>query len=62
VPRTVLDPFRSRASRKDRVQIKLTPEQRDQVRKATGRNADTLELMAQELEERIAPLRVGSKY
>ena len=41
----------------DRVQIKLTSEQREQVRKATGKNADTLELTAQELEERIAPMR-----
>lgn len=42
---------------KDRVKIKLTPEQREQVRNATGKNADTLELTAQELEERIAPIR-----
>jgi hypothetical protein len=47
---------------KDRVQVKLTSEQRDQVRKATGKNTDTLELRAQELEERIAPLRAGPKY
>jgi hypothetical protein len=47
---------------KDRVQVKLTSEQRDQVRKATGKNTDTLELTAQELEERIAPLRAGPKY
>jgi len=42
---------------KNRVQIKLTPEQREMVRKATGKNAESLELSAQELEERIAPLR-----
>ena len=42
---------------KDRVRIKLTSEQREQVRKATGKNADALELSAQELEERIAPMR-----
>jgi hypothetical protein len=46
---------------KDRVQIRLTFEQREQVRKATGKNADTLELTAQELEERIAPLRAGPR-
>ena len=46
---------------KDRVQIKLTSEQREQVRKATGKNADTLEMTAQELEERIAPLQVGPR-
>jgi hypothetical protein len=39
----------------NRVQIKLTPEQRELVRKATGKNAESLELTAQELEERIAP-------
>ena len=43
---------------KNRVQIKLTPEQREMVRKATGKNAESLELTAQELEERIAPLKV----
>jgi len=47
---------------KDRVKIKLTSEQREQVRKATGKNADTLELTAQELEERIAPLRSGPSF
>lgn len=46
---------------KDRVQIKLTSEQREQVRKATGKNADALELTAQELEERIAPLKAFGK-
>ena len=40
---------------KNRIQIKLTPEQREMVRKATGKSAESLELTAQELEERIAP-------
>ena len=39
----------------NKVQIKLTPEQREVVKKATGKNADAIELTAQELEERIAP-------
>jgi hypothetical protein len=39
-----------------KVQIKLTPEQREAVRKATGKSADSIELTAQELEERIAPM------
>lgn len=39
----------------DRVKINLTPEQKEQIRKATGKNADALELSARELEERIAP-------
>ncbi len=41
---------------KEPVHIKLTPEQREQVRQATGKNAEAIELTAQELEERIAPL------
>jgi len=40
---------------KDAVRINLTPEQREVVRKATGKNAEALELTAQELEARIAP-------
>jgi hypothetical protein len=43
------------AEAKDPVRIKLTPEQQAEVRKATGKNAEALELSVQELEERIAP-------
>lgn len=43
---------------KEPIRIKLTAEQREMVRKATGKNADALELSAQELEERIAPSQV----
>ena len=43
------------ASGKSTVHIKLTAEQREMVRKATGKNAEAIELTAQELEERIAP-------
>jgi hypothetical protein len=35
--------------------LRLTPEQQEQVRQATGRTGDTLELSIDELEERIAP-------
>jgi hypothetical protein len=35
--------------------MKLTPEQKDQVRKATGKDAEAIELSLEELEERIAP-------
>jgi hypothetical protein len=38
-------------------QLKLTPEQRSEVRELTGKDADTLELSIAELEERIAPAR-----
>ncbi len=40
---------------KEPIRITLTPEQREVVRKVTGKNAEALELSAQELEERIAP-------
>ncbi|MEP7325616.1 MAG: hypothetical protein ABI836_06695 [Gemmatimonadota bacterium] len=46
---------------KDPVRIKLTPEQQNEVRKATGKNAEALELSVQELEERIAPGTVTPK-
>ena len=36
--------------------MKLTQEQKDAVRRATGKNAESLELSVEELEERIAPL------
>jgi hypothetical protein len=43
------------------VRIKLTPEQRAMVKNATGKDAESLELSVQELEERIAPGGVGQK-
>jgi uncharacterized small protein (DUF1192 family) len=33
----------------------LSPEQKEQVRKATGKDAEVIELSVEELEERIAP-------
>ena len=33
----------------------LTPEQKEQVRKVTGKDAEVIELSVEELEERIAP-------
>ncbi len=41
----------------DKVNIKLTQEQLEMVKKATGKSADSLELTVNELEERIAPLK-----
>ena len=35
--------------------LTLTPEQREQIRKATGKDAEVIELSVEELEERIAP-------
>jgi hypothetical protein len=37
------------------VRIPLTNDQKEQVRSATGREAEAIELSATELEERIAP-------
>jgi uncharacterized small protein (DUF1192 family) len=41
---------------KDRVRIQLTPEQKAEVRSATGKDAEVVELSIEELEERIAPM------
>ena len=38
-----------------RISIKLTTEQKEQIKKATGKSAEALELGVEELEERIAP-------
>ena len=43
------------ADTKQPVRIKLTPDQREMVKQATGKTAEALELTVQELEERIAP-------
>ncbi len=39
------------------VALKLTDEQKEQIRKATGQTLETLELSIMELEERITPAR-----
>lgn len=38
------------------VRLDLTSEQKEQVRQATGKDAQAVELSVQELEERIAPM------
>ena len=43
------------------LRITLTPEQKEQVRKATGKDAEAVELSVQELEERIAPMTIRGK-
>ncbi len=43
------------AQGKEQVRIKLTPDQQAQIRKATGKSAEALELTVEELEQRIAP-------
>jgi hypothetical protein len=44
---------------KDQIRIELTPEQKAQVRKATGKDAEAVELSVEELEDRIAPISVN---
>jgi len=41
------------------VRIPLTPEQKAMVKQATGKDAESLELSVNELEERIAPGKLG---
>jgi hypothetical protein len=41
------------------IRIELTPEQKEQLRKATGQDIAAFEFTAEELEQRIAP-RLGA--
>jgi hypothetical protein len=43
---------------KNQFRIELTPEQKNQVRHATGKDAEAVELSVEELEERIAPMKL----
>jgi uncharacterized small protein (DUF1192 family) len=40
---------------KEHFRIQLTPEQKSQIKSATGKEAEAVELSVEELEERIAP-------
>ena len=42
-------------SNPETLKLTLTSEQKEQIRKATGKDAEVLELSVEELEERIAP-------
>ena len=41
---------------KEIVRIELTPEQKQLIKKQTGKDAEAVELSVSELEERIAPV------
>jgi hypothetical protein len=43
---------------KGQFRIELTPEQKAQVRNLTGKDAEAVELSVEELEERIAPIKL----
>lgn len=45
------------AQDKGSITLKLTPDQQEQVKQATGKLTDTLEFSIVELEKRIAPFR-----
>jgi hypothetical protein len=49
------------SSPKDQVRIELTPDQKDNIRKATGKDADAVEFSVEELEARIAPTKLFNK-
>ena len=41
---------------KERIRIELTAEQKKQIKEASGEDIDAIELTAEELEDRIAPI------
>jgi hypothetical protein len=41
------------------IRITLTPEQREQMKKALNRDVKAIELNTEELEERVAPAKAG---
>jgi hypothetical protein len=47
----------SMATTRNSVLLTLTPEQKRQVKVATGKDAETLELDVEEIENRIAPMK-----
>lgn len=46
------------ADKKNPIRIELTDEQKQQIRKVTGKDAAAIEFSAEELEERVAPAKV----
>ena len=46
------------ANPKDQFRIELTPDQKANIRNATGKDAEVVELSVEELEERIAPAKL----
>lgn len=46
---------------KEKIRIQLTEEQKDYLRRTTGRDGEAIELTVMELEERIAP-RLSSNH
>jgi uncharacterized small protein (DUF1192 family) len=49
------------SSPKEPVRINLTEEQKAQIRRQTGKDAEAVEFSVEELEERIAPIQTPVK-
>jgi hypothetical protein len=49
------------SSEKNQVRIELTPEQKANIRSATGKDAEAVEFTVDELEARIAPTKLFGK-
>ena len=49
------------SSDKNQVRIELTPEQKANIRSATGKDAEAVEFTVEELEARIAPTKLVTK-
>lgn len=45
--------------KKETIRIELTDEQKKQIKDASGQDVQALEITAQELEQRIAPIMLG---
>ena len=45
----------AREADRPKVTIQLTPEQREQIKQASGRDCDSVELTIDELEQRVVP-------
>jgi len=43
------------------VRFQLTPEQQEQLKRATGRDGEAIELTVEELEERVMPMSVEGR-
>lgn len=46
-------------SKKEKVRIQLTDEQKRQIRQSTGKEASAIELSVEELEDRVSPGKLG---
>src|SRR5262249_20549545 len=54
--RNHLSPGEAMSNPKEQVRIKLTPDQKAEVKASTSKDGEAIELTAAELEERIAPM------